>query len=68
MDGYEATRLIRAEEKPGEHLPIIAFTARAMEGDDRLCLAAGMDDYISKPVNHEDLLRIVARWSRARAA
>jgi CheY-like chemotaxis protein len=58
MDGYEATSVIRETEKvSGEHIPIIALTASAMEEDRQLCFDAGMDDYVPKPVDKEDLLR-----------
>ncbi len=58
MDGYEATRQIRGTEKI-EHkkrVSIIALTANAMEGDEKYCLEAGMDDYLTKPFNKESLL------------
>ncbi len=55
MDGYEATRRIRMREKPGEHIRIVAMTANAMKTDRDACLAAGMDDYVSKPIAFESL-------------
>ena len=51
MEGLDATRAIRAKERgTGKHLPIIAMTANAMEGDKERCLAAGMDGYVAKPI------------------
>ncbi len=56
MDGLEATTVIRAQEKQtGKHIPIIAMTAHAMKGDRDRCIAAGMDDYVSKPIRTQQL-------------
>ncbi|HEX8899184.1 MAG TPA: response regulator [Chthoniobacterales bacterium] len=60
MDGLEATRRIReSEQTSAEHIRIVAMTAHAMVGDRERCLAAGMDDYVSKPLRKEDLLRVI---------
>lgn len=64
MGGLEATAAIREKEKSsGGHLPIIAMTARAMAGDREECLAAGMDEYVSKPVQAQQLLDAIQRLS-----
>ncbi|MGH2787765.1 MAG: response regulator [Actinomycetota bacterium] len=62
MDGFEASRRIRALESPKGSVPIIAMTAGAMEGDRERCLAAGMNDYMAKPVKLEELAAVLDRW------
>jgi len=62
MDGYEATAEIRKNEQDGKRVPIVAMTASAMAGDDKKCLAAGMDDYISKPVARSVLFETLNKW------
>ena len=62
MDGYEATKLIRKSEKAHRHLPIVAMTADALSGDRERCLAAGMDDYISKPIKLHLVAAVLGRW------
>jgi CheY-like chemotaxis protein len=72
MDGFEATRLIRVleghnaghrKEHSGRRIPIIAMTANAMNGVREACLAAGMDDYIPKPIRAEELQRVLKKWT-----
>jgi PAS domain S-box-containing protein len=63
MDGFEATRLIRAlEERIGRRVPIIAMTANAMNGDREACLDAGMNDYLAKPIRAEELRSVLRLW------
>ncbi len=65
MDGYQATAAIRKTETSGDvksHIPIIALTANALDGDRNRCLAAGMDDYLSKPFNKQQLYELLEGW------
>jgi signal transduction histidine kinase/HPt (histidine-containing phosphotransfer) domain-containing protein len=62
MDGFDLARAVRAEEPPGTRIPIVAITANAMAGETQKCLAAGMDDGVSKPVEIGQLRRILDRY------
>ncbi len=63
LDGYAATRELRQGERDGEHIWIIAMTANSLEGDREKCLAAGMDDYLSKPIKPNDLSGALSRFA-----
>ena len=70
MDGYDATRAIRIREQSSDQgsngkspVHIIAITASAMQGDREKCLAAGMDDYLSKPIRLQELQAVLKRWN-----
>ncbi|MEW6088836.1 MAG: response regulator [bacterium] len=62
MDGFEAVKLIRSQEKNSGKNVIIAMTAHALKGDREHCLDAGMDDYISKPIDPQELLKLIKKW------
>jgi CheY-like chemotaxis protein len=67
MDGLEATRVIRERQKKGaanyhSNIVVVAMTAQAMQGDREKCLAAGMDDYLAKPIRPKDVRAIIERW------
>ncbi len=64
IDGFDATRAIRAAEHGGERVPIIAMTASALEGERERCLDAGMDDFLTKPVDPTQLEEVVQRWTK----
>ena len=63
LDGYAATRELRKAEAGKRHTWIIAMTANSLEGDREKCIAAGMDDYISKPVKTEDIHAALGRFT-----
>ena len=65
MDGYEATGKIRSELRM-EDLPVIAMTAHAMKGDREKCIEAGMNDYIAKPIDPDQLVSVISEWGPAR--
>jgi len=65
MDGFEATIAIREREKfTGLHQPVIAMTALAMKGDRERCLAAGMDGYLSKPIDRQQLDEVLSAYAK----
>lgn len=68
LDGYQTTAEIRRQEGSSRHVPIIAMTANTMTGDRERCLEAGMDDYITKPVDRRNLNEVIARWIRHKEA
>jgi two-component system sensor histidine kinase/response regulator len=68
LDGFETTAEIRARERTsGRHLPVVAMTAHAMKGDRERCLAAGMDGYVSKPIDGRKLYEVIERTASAQA-
>ncbi len=64
MDGFEAAKALRRREQSSasEHVPIVALTANAVQGDKESCLGSGMDDYVSKPYTEETLAMMLDRW------
>jgi signal transduction histidine kinase/DNA-binding response OmpR family regulator len=67
MDGFEATAGIRALAEPKNRIPIIALTANAMQGEDKVCRSKGMDDYLAKPIDVPKLARALERWGKERS-
>jgi PAS domain S-box-containing protein len=65
LDGFDATRAIRAQEPAGVRIPIVALTANAMKGDETRCLEAGMDGYLTKPITLDALRTCLAKWHGA---
>ena len=63
MDGLEASRRIRGLDGPARRLPIVALTANAMSSDRQKCMAAGMNDFLTKPFEPEDLDAMLAKWA-----
>jgi CheY-like chemotaxis protein len=63
IDGIRATRMIREQEAPGRHIPIVALTADVLPGERERCLASGMDDYLPKPLRPKQLAEVVSRWT-----
>lgn len=64
LDGFAASRTIRAHEPDGQRVPIVAMTALAFRSDQARCIDAGMDDHLAKPVRPHDLTRVLGRWVR----
>ncbi len=64
MDGLTATQEIRTWETPRMHIPIIAMTAHALQGDRERCLEAGMDDYLTKPISPDEVFETIEKWTR----
>lgn len=65
MDGFTATKIIRNDPSlNSNHLPIVAMTANALNGDKERCLAAGMTDYISKPARKKDIIELVSKFAK----
>jgi CheY-like chemotaxis protein len=64
MDGYQATQEIRKMEGDKKHTTIVAMTAHAMAGDREKCIKAGMDDYLSKPINPQEMFKTITKWVR----
>lgn len=62
MDGYQLSESIRSEEREGRHIPIIAITADALKGTAKRCFTAGMDDYLTKPLQLDNLQRVMDKW------
>ena len=65
MDGLEATQKIREFQKGKKQTPIIALTANAMQGDQKMCLDAGMDDYLSKPFEVKDIEKLLDKYCKS---
>ena len=65
MDGYQATRELRLREDGARRTPVIAMTANAFAADHEACLSAGMDDYLTKPVDLRSLQQVLNRWASA---
>lgn len=66
MDGIETTKQIRSKESPDQHIPIVALTAHALAQEREAVLAAGMDDYLTKPIDENELERVIHQWTTKR--